>query len=127
MRYTPFLDERKIRFNIPEGLSDDQQRVFDNLVNIIDSALSIIEHQTDWGEYQGKKRKPCPEQSVLLAGQPLGMYHCPVCGMMLLAGGAHLTPSQPSMRSDAPGLIDHYEDEYGQPWPAGYEETDVSS
>lgn len=109
MRYTPFLDEKKIVFN---------SEVPDSVVNILDSCLSYIESTITWGEYKGKKRKPCPEQSVLLAGQPLGMYHCPYCGMMLLAGEPHLSPSP---------LGDHYEDEYGQPWPAGYEETDVSS
>jgi hypothetical protein len=116
MRYTPFLDEKKIVFN------DD---VPDSVVNVLDSCLAWIESQIDWGEYQGKKRKPCPEQSFLLAGQPLGMYHCPYCGMMLLAGGPHLSPSSPSMQD--PEVLEHYEDEYGQPWPAGYEGDDVGT
>ena len=112
MRYTPFLDAKGIEFSID---------VPDNVVNILDSCLSYIEHTIDWGEYEGKKRKPCPEQSVLLAGQPLGQYHCPYCGMMLLAGIPHLTPGAPKEQDPLYPLAD-YEVEYGQPWPAGYEE-----
>lgn len=31
----------------------------------------------------------CEEKPELLAGEPLGMYHCPDCGSMLLAGVPH--------------------------------------
>jgi len=32
---------------------------------------------------------PCQEKPEDLKGQPLGMYHCPDCGAMVLAGVAH--------------------------------------
>jgi len=32
---------------------------------------------------------PCQEKPELLLGQPIGMYHCPDCGTMLLAGFPH--------------------------------------
>lgn len=100
MRYTPFLDEKGIAF---------KEDVPDSVVNILDACLSVIEGAIDWGEFEGRERKPCPEQSMLLAGQPMGQYHCPICGMMLLAGLPHLPPED-------------YEAEYGEPWPAGYRE-----
>lgn len=31
----------------------------------------------------------CAEKPELLAGQPIGQYHCPDCGAMLLAGLPH--------------------------------------
>ncbi len=31
----------------------------------------------------------CEEKPELLIGQPLGMYHCPDCGAMVLAGLPH--------------------------------------
>lgn len=31
----------------------------------------------------------CSEKPELLAGQPIGMYHCPDCGAVLLAGLPH--------------------------------------
>lgn len=31
----------------------------------------------------------CAEKPELLKGEPLGMYHCPDCGAMLLAGIPH--------------------------------------
>lgn len=129
MRYTPFLDRVGVTFK------DD---VPDHAVNIIDSALAVIEGTIDWGEWEGKKRKPCPEQPLLLAGLPLGMYHCPVCGVMVLAGLPHISPkAHPSgcncpAGSYDPGAVHEencatnypdydYEVEYGRPWPAGYE------
>lgn len=36
----------------------------------------------------------CAEQPELLAGQPIGMYHCPLCGMMIVAGLPHPEPSE---------------------------------
>jgi len=32
----------------------------------------------------------CPEDPVLLLGQPLGQYHCPWCGCMQIAGLSHM-------------------------------------
>lgn len=31
----------------------------------------------------------CPEDPILLLGKPIGMYHCPVCACMVIAGMAH--------------------------------------
>ena len=35
---------------------------------------------------------PCPEDPTELAGQPIGMYHCPYCGEMQIAGMEHVPP-----------------------------------
>lgn len=64
-----------------------------------------------WGEHNGRKRNPCPEQPERLLGQPIGMYHCPYCGAMQMAGMPHL-PTE-----------DDYELMTGDDWPAGYEEA----
>ncbi len=32
---------------------------------------------------------PCAEEPELLAGAPIGMYHCPDCGAMVVAGFPH--------------------------------------
>ena len=32
---------------------------------------------------------PCAEKPEALAGAPIGMYHCPDCGAMVLAGVPH--------------------------------------
>jgi hypothetical protein len=112
MRYTPFLDSVgvKMKENVP-----------DHAVNIIDSALATISNWIDWGEYEGRRRKPCPEQPILLAGQPIGQYHCPACGMMIMASMPHLSPGKPDDNDPEYPLSD-YEDEYGHPWPPGYED-----
>ena len=31
----------------------------------------------------------CPEKPELLRGAPIGQYHCPNCGVMVLAGLPH--------------------------------------
>ena len=31
----------------------------------------------------------CKEDPTKLVGQPIGMYHCPECGEMLIAGSPH--------------------------------------
>ena len=126
MRWTPFLDERSIRVTEPKGLTDPQQAAFDHLINVIDSALSFIEGQINWGEWEGRRRKPCVEQPVLLAGKPIGQYHCPQCGMMLMAGWPHFSPSAPSEQDPQYPAYD-YEVEYGQLWPPGYEGDDVGT
>lgn len=102
MRFTPFLDHLGIK------IKDDADP--DWLVNVIDSALAALYGMTDWGEFEGKKRKPCPEQPILLTGAPLGQYHCPHCGEMQIASMPHLAPEA------------DYELMMGQPWPPGYEE-----
>ena len=68
-----------------------------------------------WGSYRGRPRKPCPEDPVKLLGQPIGMYHCPSCGEMQLAGVPHLLPDE------------NYEEVYGMEWPPDYEDATVDS
>lgn len=88
--------------------------------------------EVDWGSYNGLRRRPCPEDPMDLFLLPIGQYHCPRCGMMLVAGVPHLTPSKPAVQ-DPRYPLDDYEDEYGRPWPPGYfpptgdpgDETDV--
>ncbi len=103
MRYTPFLDRVGVTFK-----SD----VPDSVVNVVDSCLSYIETTINWGEHDGRERKPCPEQPILLTGQPLGQYHCPVCVEMQIAGMPHLPPD------------DDYEAMTGHEWPAGYKDAE---
>ena len=114
MRYTPFLDRIGVTFKAD---------VSDHAVNIIDSCLAYIEGTVDWGTYQGRRRKPCPEQPILLTGQPIGQYHCPACGMMVMASVPHLAPNATQAMKDDPLYpLDDYEVEYGQPWPPGYDD-----
>lgn len=46
-----------------------------------------------------------------LKGLPIGMYHCPSCGDMQLAGVPHVPPDP------------DYERLYGDEWPPGYEDV----
>ena len=102
MRHTPYLDSVGVTFK-PD--------VSDHAVNIIDTLLELANKDIDWGtDAKGRKRKPCPEQPLLLTGQPIGQYHCPVCLEMQIAGMKHLSPDE------------DYERMTGQEWPAGYEE-----
>jgi hypothetical protein len=79
---------------------------------------------TDWGSYKGLRRKPCSEDPRQLAGLPIGMYHCPDCGMMVLAALAHPSPGATQDEKDHPHYpLDDYEDEYQRPWPPGYYPT----
>ena len=41
----------------------------------------------------------CQYDPRALAGQPIGMYHCPECGEMVVAGMKH--PEQPNSRFDS--------------------------
>lgn len=107
MRYTPFLDSVGISF---------KEDVPDSVVNVLDSCLHEISRKIDWGEYKGKRRKPCHEQPMLLAGQPLGQYHCPFCMCMNVAGLPHLPPD--AVGGDPEN--DKWEDYTGREWPAGY-------
>lgn len=114
MRHTPYLDSLGISF---------KDEVSDHAVNIIDHLLEMVNARIDWGSYNGKKRKPCPEQPLLLTGMPIGQYHCPFCGMMILAAMPHTSPDATDEEKKHPLYpMDDYEDEYGQPWPPGYEE-----
>lgn len=114
MRHTPYLDSLGVKFK------DD---VSDHAVNIIDHLLEMANSRIDWGEWEGKKRKPCPEQPLLLVGMPIGQYHCPVCGEMQIAGTLHLSPAAPPKEEQDPLYpLEDYEVEYGRPWPPGYEE-----
>lgn len=103
MRHTPFLDDLGITIN---------DTVSDWAANVIDSSLAVISASIDWGEHNGQKRKPCPEQPILLSGAPIGMYHCPVCVDMQLASMPHLPPE------------DDYEAMTGHDWPAGYHDPE---
>jgi len=31
----------------------------------------------------------CPFDPILYLGQPIGMFHCPICGEMVIAGLPH--------------------------------------
>lgn len=106
MRYTPTLDAHGITM---------KDTVPDSVVNVVDACVREIERNIDWGQHEGRKRKPCHGQPILLAGQPLGQYHCEGCMEMQIAGMAHLPPD------------DDYEAMTGQPWPAGYEEAETPS
>lgn len=98
-RHTPVLDRCgiKLKENVPESLA-----------SVLDAALGAVEQLIDWGEYEGRKRRPCDGQPLLLAGAPLGMYHCEVCGEMCVAGIAHVSPDE------------DYEKVMGRLWPSGY-------
>jgi hypothetical protein len=118
VRYTPYLDSIGITMK-PD--------VPDHAAHIIDNLLGLVNGQIEWGEYKGRKRNPCPEQPLLLTGMPIGQYHCPVCFMMIVAGVPHFSPAATPPEKQEPGYPDFdYEDEYGRPWPPGYEdEKDV--
>jgi hypothetical protein len=64
---------------------------------------------SEWGTHEGRVRKPCPEDPAILAGLPIGQFHCPGCGEMQVAGLPHAPP-------DA-----DYEEMTGCDWPPGYE------
>lgn len=102
IKHTPYLD------SLGYVIKDTADPVF--LINVIDNCLELINRNIDWGEHEGKKRKPCPEQPLLLTGLPIGQYHCPVCLEMQMAAMPHLPPDE------------DYERMTGQPWPAGYVE-----
>lgn len=66
--------------------------------------------QMDWGTHNGRERLPCPEDPLLLKGMPIGMYHCPGCHEMQVAGMPHVPPDP------------DYEHVMGYDWPPGYAE-----
>ena len=63
------------------------------------------------GSYNAAKSlaSECPDPRLLL-GQPIGMYHCPECGEMQIAGMPHSLPDnyneQPGV-PDAPCVLCH--------------------
>lgn len=78
-------------------------------------------HVTRWGLFGGRERKPCIEDPTLLKGEAIGMYHCPGCGMMVVAALPHPNPGVTGEQKDHPLYpLDDYEVEYGRPWPDGY-------
>jgi hypothetical protein len=84
-----------------------------------------MSEEPDWGSYRGRRRLPCPEDPTKLLGAPIGQYHCPYCGMMVVAGVPHLTPEQLTFDMDGhPITLPGYEEEYDRPWPPGYVPTD---
>jgi len=52
---------------------------------------------------------PCPEKPELLKGMPIGQYHCPCCGMMVLAGLPHFDPDSDEIEIYAPILKEYIE------------------
>ena len=49
-----------------------------------------------------KIRSSCPGKPELLAGQPIGMYHCEYCCAMVIAGLPHPTDAQIREQGDIP-------------------------
>lgn len=47
----------------------------------------------------------CRERPELLAGRPVGQYHCPQCGCMVLAGMPHLPHDQGCAYGGAPDPV----------------------
>ena len=46
----------------------------------------------------------CNEKPELLIGQPIGQYHCPDCGAMVLAGVKHPTMCKRCIDRQHPGF-----------------------
>jgi len=42
----------------------------------------------------------CPEDPLTLLGAPLGMYHCPYCGCMQVAGIRHMCDADQCLLDD---------------------------
>jgi hypothetical protein len=42
----------------------------------------------------------CPEDPIVLMGKPIGMYHCPYCGCMQIAGLGHVCDSDMCLLED---------------------------
>lgn len=64
---------------------------------------------TDWGTYNGRRRKPCPEDPrgwLWLAASTTAA--CPCCGLIQMVGREHNR------------IPDNYEAD-GETWPPGYE------
>lgn len=46
----------------------------------------------------------CAERPETLQGAPIGMYHCPDCGAMMLAGAKHFELCQLCLDRKHPGI-----------------------
>jgi hypothetical protein len=53
---------------------------------------TLSDGASGWSVPIGDDGRPCPMplDPLLMFGQPLGMYHCPWCGSMILAGVPHV-------------------------------------
>lgn len=54
----------------------------------------------------------CDEKPELLANAPLGQYHCPDCGAMVMAGLPHFKLCRRCVDKKHPGFFDYTPD----PW-----------
>lgn len=61
----------------------------------------------------------CPYDPGVLKGAPIGMFHCPLCGEMQIAGLAHLPPEEEEPDWDALGLGEERRGGVGGPTPEG--------
>lgn len=55
-------------------------------------ACSLVREGDRWRLPESDLGGPClwPYDPLLLIGQPIGQYHCPYCGSMVIAGMAHI-------------------------------------
>jgi len=52
----------------------------------------VVGHGARPAFYERRYAMTCTHDPRLLAGQPIGMYHCPECGDMVVAGLEHPEP-----------------------------------
>lgn len=70
----------------------DQAETFEWLRNRVQKLESELKGRVDPSKpFRGAN---CLEKPERLAGQPIGQYHCPYCGMMLIAGLPHDEPDE---------------------------------
>lgn len=55
-------------------------------------ATTLTDGDGGWAVPVGDDGRPCPLpfDPLFLFGEPIGMYHCPFCGSMILAGVPHV-------------------------------------
>ena len=58
----------------------------------------------------------CPEDPLKLLGQPIGMYHCPYCGCMQIAGLSHMCDSNDCLLDDCECLKGAHQSPNKQAW-----------
>ncbi len=106
-RRTKFLDSCGIKLSDQDLFGPEK---IDHLISCLDVALEEVSRKIDWGEHpDGRRRKPCIGQPLMLVGAPIGQYHCDGCGEMQVAGMSHLPPDE------------DYEESIGE-WQDGYHE-----